>query len=66
MRGEVYEGPDRFGNYHYAIFWLANYHPGHPDGEYGWRERGQHYYGNPERHNIDIWEDFRILNRKEN
>lgn len=42
-RIEIYEGPNKQGNYHYALFWMADYHPGHPDGEYGLRERGQHF-----------------------
>lgn len=49
-RIEVYSGPDRDGNYHYAMFWWADYHPGHPKGEHGWRERGQHFLGNPDVH----------------
>jgi hypothetical protein len=46
-RIEIYEGPDRHGNYHYALFWMADYHPGHPDGEYAHRERGQHFLAHP-------------------
>lgn len=42
-RIEVYEGPNREGNYHFALFWMADYHPGHPDGEYRTAERGQHF-----------------------
>lgn len=42
-RLEIYEGPSKYGDYHYALFWMADYHPGHPDGEHGWRERGQHF-----------------------
>jgi hypothetical protein len=42
-RLEIYEGPNKSGEYHYALFWMADYHPGHPEGEYGWRERGQHF-----------------------
>lgn len=42
-RCEIYEGPDRHGNYHYALFWMADYHPGHPEGENVIRERAQHF-----------------------
>jgi len=40
-RCEVYEGPDDRGRYHYALFWIADYHPGHPLGEHRTAERGQ-------------------------
>ena len=41
MRIEIYEGPDRQGKYAFGLFWMADYHPGHPEGEYVRRERGQ-------------------------
>ncbi len=44
-RGEIYKGPDNQGRYHFALFWWADYHPGDPQGEYGRRERGQHFRG---------------------
>ena len=46
-RGELYSGPDSQGRYHYALFWIADYHPGHPLGEYRRAERGQHFFGVP-------------------
>jgi hypothetical protein len=46
-RVEIYEGPDDRGRYSYALFWWADYHPGHPDGEHAHRERGQHFFGVP-------------------
>lgn len=46
-RLELYDGPDRHGRYHYALFWLADYHPGHPAGEDRIAERGQHFFGVP-------------------
>lgn len=49
-RIEVYEGPDSLGRYHYALFWIADYHPGHPNGEHRLAERGQHFFGNPDSH----------------
>lgn len=42
-RCEILEGPDRAGRYHYALFWFADYSPGHPGGEYVRRERAQHF-----------------------
>jgi hypothetical protein len=47
LRGEIYSGPDSEGRYHYGLFWLADYHPGHPEGEYRRAERGQHFFGVP-------------------
>lgn len=44
-RIELYAGPDLLGRYTYALFWTAAYHPGHPDGERGIRERGQVFHG---------------------
>ena len=46
-RLELYSGPDERGRYHFALFWMADYHPGHPDGEYRLAERGQHFFGTP-------------------
>lgn len=46
-RLEIYSGPDSHGRYHYALFWMADYHPGHPNGEDRWAERGQHFFGTP-------------------
>ena len=46
-RIEIYEGPDSHGRFHYALFWWTDYTPGHPDGEYVRRERGQHFFGVP-------------------
>ena len=41
IRLEVFDGPDRCGKWGYWLFWLADYHPGHPDGEDRIAERGQ-------------------------
>jgi hypothetical protein len=51
-RIEIYEGPDKQGRYHYALFWWADYHPGHPQGEHRYAERGQHFHGNPDIHGV--------------
>jgi len=53
-RIEIYEGPDRRGRFHYALFWWADYHPGHPLGENRLAERGQHFFGNPDAHDVPI------------
>ena len=44
VRLELYAGPDELGRYAYALYWEADYHPGHPDGEYRHAERGQHFH----------------------
>ena len=46
-RIEYHDGPDSFGNYTFTVYWLAEYHPGHPDGEYRLAERGQVFHANP-------------------
>lgn len=43
-RVEIDKGPDPLGRYSYTLFWTTNYHPGHPDGEYAIRERGQCFF----------------------
>ena len=43
IRGE----PDALGRRSYTLFWMADYHPGHPEGESGWRERGQCFFAVP-------------------
>lgn len=39
--------PDSLGRRHYWLFWVANYHPGDPAGEYHTAERGQIFFGVP-------------------
>jgi hypothetical protein len=52
-RIELHKGPDSLGRYSYSKHWWTDYHPGHPDGEYGWRERGQNFFGKIEHE--DLW-----------
>ncbi len=40
-RIEIHSGPDSRGRYLHTRFWMADYHPGHPDGEHRRAERGQ-------------------------
>ena len=51
-RIEYYSKPNpKDGNRcHFALFWMADYHPGHPDGEHRVAERGQHFYADPVEH----------------
>ncbi|PIY22031.1 MAG: hypothetical protein COZ11_14200 [Deltaproteobacteria bacterium CG_4_10_14_3_um_filter_51_14] len=41
MRIEYHSKSDDKSRCHFTLFWMAGYHPGHPDGEFGLRERGQ-------------------------
>ena len=47
-RIEIHAGPNRNGAYHFTVFWMADYHPGHPLGENRWAERGQGFLANPD------------------
>ena len=51
-RIEYSSAVDQFGKRTFTLFWLADYHPGHPKGEHQCAERGQGYYGIPEEHVI--------------
>lgn len=46
-RIEILGGPDERGRCHYVRYWMADYHPGDPRGEYRRAERGQHFFGVP-------------------
>jgi hypothetical protein len=39
---------DSQGRCHFTLFWWAQYHPGHPEGEFGQRERAQCYFADPQ------------------
>lgn len=43
-RCEILDGPDREDKYTYFLFWMADYQPGHPQGEYRRVERGQIFH----------------------
>lgn len=43
----ISQKPDSLGRYLYTLLWLADYHPGHPDGEHAIRERGQVFFDVP-------------------
>lgn len=56
-RIEVYEGPNKYGEYHYAVFWMANYPPNtrlEKDFDGSWHERGQHFFCVPPKHHISL------------
>ncbi len=43
-RVEIHGGPDERGRYRFTLYWMASYHPGHPDGENRDAERGQEFH----------------------
>jgi hypothetical protein len=51
-RIDIHEGPYQDGTYMYTLYWMAEYHPGHPEGEYRRAERGQVFRGNPDQHGV--------------
>ena len=42
---KIFSGPDSRGRYGYFLLWKDNYFPGHPEGEYVERLRGQAFHG---------------------
>jgi hypothetical protein len=69
-RVEIMSEPDSRGRVHYAAFWIAEYHPGHPEGEHMTRERGQHFFGVPpdrfDKQNDRLMYLYRITNTGQN
>lgn len=43
-RIEILDGPDGQGRYTHFRYWMADYHPGDPQGEYRRAERGQIFF----------------------
>ena len=41
---------DDLGRCHFTLFWMADYHPGHPDGEHRTAERAQGFFADPRTH----------------
>lgn len=41
FRIAIVSGPDELDRYVYFLYWMADYHPGHPHGEHRLAERGQ-------------------------
>jgi len=50
-RIEYHSGSDSLGRCHFSLHWMTDYTPGHPDGEYVRRERGQHFFADPREYN---------------
>lgn len=49
-RIEYHSKTDRLGRCSFTLYWMADYHPGHPDGEYRTAERGQCFFADPLKH----------------
>ena len=47
-------GSDDYGRRRFTVFWMADYHPGHPDGEYRTAERGQGFFADPARFEAEL------------
>ncbi len=47
VRIEYHSEPDTQGRRHYTVYWLSDYHPGDPRGEYRVAERGQVFFAKP-------------------
>lgn len=45
---KYHSGPDKWKRYQFTILWWADYHPGHPQGEYRRAQRGQVFFANPQ------------------
>lgn len=50
MRIEYHSKSDAFGRCTFSLIWMADYHPGHPEGEYRRAERGQVFFADPRKH----------------
>lgn len=48
MRIEYHSQPDDLGRCEFTLFWMDDYHPGHPLGENRTAERGQCFFAKPE------------------
>ena len=46
-RIEYHGKSDTQGRCSFSLHWMAEYHPGDPQGEYRLAERGQHFFGDP-------------------
>lgn len=56
-RIEYHSLTDEWGRCHFSLHWMADYHPGHPDGEYRRAERGQHFNADPRSYGFPKPED---------
>jgi hypothetical protein len=54
MRIEYHTLPDKYNKCAFTLYWMADYHPGHPDGEYRTAERGQVFYADPREHGFPL------------
>jgi hypothetical protein len=59
-RIEFHSNSDKQGRCHFSLHWMADYHPGDPDGEYRWAERAQHFRCDPRTHGFNRPEDVEL------
>ena len=50
MRIEYHSNSDSQGRCRFALYWMSDYHPGDPRGEYRTAERGQYFFADPRKH----------------
>jgi hypothetical protein len=58
-RIEVWQGADRDGMCRFTKFWLADYHPGHPQGENRLAERAQAFHARLTHEDLPLLVDAR-------
>jgi hypothetical protein len=49
-RIEYHSATDKDGECSFSLFWMADYHPGHPLGEHRTAERGQCFRADPRKY----------------
>ena len=65
-RIEYDSGSDKDGRCSFTLYWMADYHPGHPQGEHRRAERGQVFHGDPRAYGYPRPEDATEADRKVN
>ena len=65
-RIEYDSGSDKEGKCSFTLFWMADYHPGHPTREHGWAERGQCFHADPRAYGYPRPEDATEADRNGN
>lgn len=54
FRIEYHGKADDEGRCFFTLYWMADYHPGHPDGEYRKAMRGQNFFADPRQYGFDL------------
>lgn len=58
-RIEYHSPTDEKGECSFSLFWMADYHPGHPQGEHRTAERGQCFRADPRKYGHPLPEDVK-------